>query len=66
MAAGEDNPRRQSIGEEAGQEFASQDFGDDPVGGMHAAGVNRKKAAQGSAGGDCKKLDALDELRMLN
>ena len=66
MAAHEDNPRQESMAETVGYEFRLQDFGDEPVNGARAAGGNRKKPVQSSGDGGCKRLDALDELRMLN
>ena len=65
MAAREDNPRQDSS-ETAGYEFGLQDFGDEPVNGARAAGVSRKKPVRSSVDGGCKRLDVLDELRMLN
>jgi hypothetical protein len=62
MAAREDSSRQEVIADAGSYDFALQDFGDEPVGGARAV----KKPVQGSVAAGCKRLDALDEIRMLN
>jgi len=66
MAAQQERFKQGIAVESAAYKLESQDFGDDPVIAARAAIVGKKKPVQSIMGGDCKRLDALDEIRMLN